>query len=217
MLPVDKAKLAPPIDSAETVGRVLEEIRQIGEETNRPGLYGLFATLVYTGLRRGEACGLRWSDVDFDRRLITVRRSYESRTKSGKDRLVPVSAELVPILKQHKLADPWKGELVFPDDTGEIMSPDARLRSVLWSACDRCKIRRIRVHDLRHVFASYFVMGGGDIFTLQRILGHSTPQITSDTYAHLSPAHLAGAADKVSFPTPTTTARLLPMPISTSG
>jgi integrase len=95
-------------------------------------LYGLFATLSYTGLRRGEAMGLRWSEVDLDRRLITVRRSYEGRTKSGKDRL------------------------------------------------------------------------------MQRILGHSTPQITSDTYAHLSPAHLAGAADRVSFPIPAAPAKVIP-------
>jgi len=209
MLAVDHTKLAPPIGTAEEVGHVLEEIRRIGEEMHRPVLYGLFATLVYTGLRRGEACGLRWSDVDLERRLITVRRSYEGRTKSGKDRLVPISAELVPILIQHKLADPWKGELVFPNDEGEILSPDTRLRSVMWEACDRCKIPRIRVHDLRHVFSSYFVMGGGDIFTLERILGHSTPQITSDTYAHLSPAHLAGAADRVSFPTPAAPARVI--------
>jgi integrase len=61
---------------------------------------------------------------------------------------------------------------------------------------------RIRVHDLRHAFASFFVMGGGDVFTLQRILGHSSPQLVSDTYAHLSPAHLAGEADRISFPVP---------------
>jgi site-specific recombinase XerD len=92
--------------------------------------------------------------------------------------------------------------LAFAVDDGGVMSPDLGIRSVMWSARERCSIRRIRVHDLRDVFASYFVMHGGDIFTLQRILGHSTPQITSDTYAHLSPAHLAGAADRVSFPSP---------------
>ena len=114
MLAVDKTKLAPPVESAETVGRLLDEIRQIGEETNRPSVYGLFATLVYTGLRRGEACGLRWSDVDFDRRLITVRRSYEGRTKSGKDRMVPISAELVPILQQQSWPTPGRASWSSP-------------------------------------------------------------------------------------------------------
>jgi integrase len=210
MLSVDKPKREPPIRSAEDVGRVLDAIRQIGEETHRPVLYGLFATLTYTGLRRGEAMGLRWCDVDLERRLITVRRSYEGRTKSGKDRMVPISAELVPILTQHRLADPWKGNLVFPNESGgACYSKNSRPGEVLELALKRCGLPRIRVHDLRHVFASYFVMRGGDIFTLQRILGHSTPQITSDTYAHLSPAHLAGAADRVSFPAPAEPAKVI--------
>ncbi len=203
LLPLERTKMAPPIGRAEDVGRVLEAIRRIGEESHRPVLYGLFATLVYTGLRRGEAMGLRWSDVDLDRRLITVRRSYEGRTKSGKQRLVPIPAELVPILKQHRQADPWQGELVFPNENGgACFSKHSKPGKVLELALKRCGLPRIRVHDLRHVFASFFVMNGGDIFTLQRILGHSTPQITSDTYAHLAPDHLAGQGDRVSFPTP---------------
>jgi integrase len=58
MLAVANPKLEPPIGTAKDVWSVLEEIRMIGEKTHRPGLYGLFATLAYTGLRRGEACGL---------------------------------------------------------------------------------------------------------------------------------------------------------------
>ena len=53
--------------------------------------------------------------------------------------------------------------------------------------------------------------------TINLTMGHSTPQITSDTYAHLSPAHLAGAADRVSFPTPAEPARVLPFQASGMG
>lgn len=91
---------------------------------------------------------------------------------------------------------------MFPNSAGQMLSPNVRLRDYLDEACRRCNLPRIRVHDLRHVFASYFIMGGGSIGVLQKILGHSTPQITMQTYAHLSPEFLAGAADFVSFPVP---------------
>ena len=210
MLPLETAKLAPPIEDAADVGRLLGAIREIGEESTRPGLFPLFALLAYTGARRGEALGLRWSDVDLDRRMITVRRSYEGTTKSSKHRTVPLPAPLAAILKEYRLADPWKGELCFPNDSGEMFSRNAKLEALLQLALKRTKLPRIRVHDLRHVFASHFVMGGGDIFTLQRILGHSTPQLTSDTYAHLSPRHLAGEADRVSYLEPAKPAKVLP-------
>ncbi len=81
-----------------------------------------------------------------------------------------------------------------------MFSPNAKLEALFRRALERAKLPRIRVHDLRRVFASHFVMGGSDIFTLQRILGHSTPQLTSDTYAHPSPRHLAGEADHAAYP-----------------
>jgi integrase len=75
MLTVERGKLAPPIEKAADVGRLLAAVADIELETGRPGLHALFATLAYTGCRRGEALGLRWADVDLDRRVLTVRRS----------------------------------------------------------------------------------------------------------------------------------------------
>ncbi len=211
MLPVEKSKLTPPIEKAQDVGRMLAAIADIERETNRPGLHALFALLVYTGVRRGEALGLRWADVDLDRRLLTIRRSYEGQTKSGKHRTVPIAPTLVAILKARRQADPWKVETVFPTEAGVMYSRESKLlQDVLEKALLRIGHPRIRVHDLRHTFASHFVMTGGDIFTLQRILGHSTPVITSDTYAHLSPDHMASAADRIAFPAPSPLADVIP-------
>jgi integrase len=210
MLAVEKPRLAPPIESAEDVGRLLAAIRDIGAEERLPVLHPLFAVLVYTGLRRGEAVGLRWSDVDLDRRIVSVRRSYSGQTKSSKHRIVPIPTELATILDAYRKADPWKRDLCFPNTSGEMISRNTKLEELFRSALGRVGLPRMRVHDLRHVFASHFVMGGGDIFTLQRILGHSTPQLTSDTYAHLSPKHLAGEADRVAYPAPAEPAKVLP-------
>jgi len=197
MLAVERGKLAPPIEKAADVGRLLAAVAAIELEAGRPGLHALFATLVYTGVRRGEALGLRRGDVDLDRRILTVRRSYAGLTKSGKHRTVPIAPPLAEILRAYRPATP--GDVVFPDAAGKMHSPHAKLEHVLFAALERIGHPRIRVHDLRHVFASHFVMSGGDIFTLQRILGHSSPQLTSDTYAHLSSGHMATAADRVSF------------------
>lgn len=218
MLPLEKSKLAPPMEKAADVGRLLAAVQDIERETKRPGLHALFATLVYTGVRRGEALGLRWIDVDLSRRIISVRRSYAGLTKSSKHRSVPIAPPLAAILKVHQTANPWRGELVFPADGGEMFSPESKvLQDVLQTALARIGHARIRVHDLRHTFASTFVMSGGDIFQLQKILGHSTPVITADTYAHLSTEHIASAADRVSFPDPGEPGDVLPFSAVKSG
>jgi integrase len=91
--------------------------------------------------------------------------------------------------------------------------PERTLRAGL----DRVGPQRIRVHDLRHALASFFMMAGGNLFDLQKILGHSTPQLVSDTYAHLSPAHLANQADRISFSVPGPVADVLPLRIGPGG
>ena len=205
MLPVEKPKLAPPVEKPEDVGRLLAEIRNIGEETHRPGMHPLFAFLAYSGARKGEALGLRWTDVDFKGQLVTIRHSYNGTTKSGRHRTVPIPPEMVQILKEHKLADPWNGGpqlLVFPNDSGEMWSKNARLSEVLWLACDRCNLPRIRVHDLRHTYAAFYLMSGGNLYDLQKNLGHHSVAFTAEVYGHLSADHRIREAARVSYPAP---------------
>lgn len=214
MVPVMRTKLEPPIGSVEDVGRLLAALDNLGRETHRPWLAPFFSLLAYSGLRFGEAIALRWTDVDLDRRLVTVRRSWGGPTKGGKQRLVPIAEALVPILAAHRLSDPWRGDLVFTSPDGGMFTHGSvtSWRAALLAACARAGLKPIRIHDLRHCFASFFMMTGGDIFTLQRVLGHSTPTLTSETYSHLAPGFLAGTADRVRYPTPAAPAAVLAFP-----
>jgi integrase len=147
----------------------------------------MYATAVYTGLRAGELAGLRWDCVSFEQRLITVQFSFEGPTKSEDVRYVPILDPLLPVLKQWRLRCP--GQLVFPNQWGSMQCESARIfQEIFHRVLDAAKFpvrevhgktrRYIVFHDLRHTFASHWVMGGGDIFKLQKILGHKSMVMT---------------------------------------
>lgn len=191
MLPEPRPKRAPPLASNQEAARLILALRH-----GVPEWWTLFAFLLLTGARRGEAAGLRWADVDLARRLVTIRRSYEAPPKSGRERTVPLSAQLVKILAEHRARDPWGGALVFPDPaTGKMLAPNLKLRALLDTACDAAGVPRMRVHDLRHAQASLWLMAGGSLMDVQRNLGHSTPVITSEMYAHIADDHRIAEAD----------------------
>ncbi len=159
------------------------------------GVHALYATAVYTGMRAGELAGLRWSDVDLDRRLITVQRSYEGPTKAGRIRHAPILDALLPTLRAWRLLCP--GNIVFPNEAGEMQHPSARvfqevfqrvMRAAKFDDVDRRGKKRppLTFHGLRHTFASHWMMRGGDIFKLQRICGWQSFSMVQ-RYAHLSP------------------------------
>lgn len=99
----------------------------------------LFATAIYTGMRKGELLGLRKVDVDLDARLIRVRRSHDrDTTKSGKEGVIPIASELIPFLESAIRASP--SQYVFPSHAGGRMRADAALEVKLRRAMARAGI-----------------------------------------------------------------------------
>ena len=158
-------------------------------------VFALYATAVYTGMRAGELAGLRRECVDLDRRQILVKRSFDGPTKNGETRVVPILSPLLPVLRQ------WSGyrcgELVFPNRAGRMHQPSARVfQEVLHRVLEAAGFSRVRVgkrmrpyitfHGLRHTFASHWMMGGGELFKLQRIGGWKSTAMVQ-RYAHLAP------------------------------
>lgn len=167
--------------------RFLRAARDEGDD-----VFALYATGVFTGMRAGELAGLRWADVNWNERLITVQRSFRGPTKAGDVRHVPILDALLPVLRSWRLRSP--AALVFTNRDGRMLQPSSRVfQEVLHRVLARASLKGqdgahyLRFHDLRHTFASHWMMGGGDMFKLQKVLGHKCVQMTM-RYAHLAPA-----------------------------
>lgn len=177
--------------TADEIQRFLQAAKDESDKA-----FFLYATAIYSGLRQGELAGLLWNNVDLEKRLITVERSYDAPTKSGKVRYVPILDVLLPLLKEWRAKA--QSQYVFPNEFNGMLKPNVRLfQETLVRVLRRAgfpervgKAGSVRgylvFHDLRHVFASQWVICGGDIFKLQNILGHQSVQMTM-RYAHLSP------------------------------
>jgi integrase len=142
-----------------------------------------------TGMRRGELFNLKWNDVNFVGRILTV---VGATAKSGKTRHIPLNDEALMVL-QKWYEQRKKPELVFPSPVGGRMDNI----STSWEKLIRdAKIHNFRFHDLRHDFASKLVMAGVDLNTVRELLGHSDIKMTL-RYAHLAPEKLAAAVAKI--------------------
>jgi integrase len=142
-----------------------------------------------TGMRRGELFNLKWTDINFVGRILTVTGAT---AKSGKTRHIPLNDEAFAVL-QKWYEQRKKSELVFPSHDGDRMDNI----STSWARLMKdAKIENFRFHDCRHDFASKLVMAGVDLNTVRELLGHSDIKMTL-RYAHLAPAKLAAAVAKL--------------------
>lgn len=168
-------KLAENELSFLTLEQVAELLKTIREKSDNPHVLLITKISLATGCRWGEAEGLH-------RRHVRDGKITFSDTKSKKNRTVPISPELEQEIENH--GEEPASEKLF---TGSITSFRRALERTSITLPDGQA-----AHVLRHTFASHFVMGGGDIVTLQRILGHSSIVMTM-RYAHLCPNHLSEA------------------------
>lgn len=181
----------------EDVMRLLAHAR-----VNEPDLHPMIATALHTGLRKGELFGLTWNQVDLEARRLDVVRSCRKAPKGGHPRHLRLPATLVPILTEwRRRCPPTQEGLVFPMVRRGVVnmghSRDMQNLSEVLAAAG-CPAMQRPWHALRHTFASHYVMAGGNILALQKILGHSDIKMTL-IYAHLAPDYLGEEMDRVRF------------------
>ena len=161
-------------------------------EAEKDAMYRTLCKLaIMTGLRQGELFGLNWIDVDWFNNQIHVQRTfnngawYKPKTSTSKRR-VDLGPLMVADLKKWRLACPKSDlDLVFPNEAGNPLNHGNMLNRHFYPALKAAGIPRIRFHDLRHTYASLMIEQGESIKYIQSQLGHATPTITLNVYAHL--------------------------------
>jgi integrase len=179
-------------------------------------LYGLWALLASTGLRRGEALGLAWDNVDLEAGRLAVRRAlvcvgYQvqfSEPKTSKSRRsVALDPGTVEALRAHRraqvaergaLGPAWEDHgLVFAREDGAALHPDRVSKLFETHIAAVAGLPRIRLHDLRHSHATMCLAAGINPKVVSERLGHATVSMTLDTYSHAIPAMQEDAATRV--------------------
>jgi len=221
------ASLSRPPRAPRREGRSLspQQVAKLVGAMSEDRLAGLYLTMLGTGLRRGEALGLKWSDLDLDRAVLTVRNQLrrepghidpedgkrsgatlvlvEPKTASSK-RVVPLSNWVVETLKAHQarqaeehlaIGAAWK-------DSGFVFTTtigtplDPRNASRAFSElAEKAGLGAWHIHELRHSAASTSLAQGVPVEVVSAFLGHSSIRMTVDIYGHIGDAQLRTAAD----------------------
>ena len=154
-------------------------------------------------MRRGELLGLCWDKVDLVERRVEIARirdnhEHKETTKTGVIRYLPLNDVAVKILSN--LAKQKRHEtFVFTDKKGQPPGASCLSGHHFRTAIKKAGVPKIRFHDLRATYASNFVMAGGDVFALSKLLGHSSVEMTAKRYAALHPRFMKEVAQTVQF------------------
>jgi integrase len=207
---------APTVSRIEFATWTAEDLKEFFAAIRDDRLYASFVLLATTGMRRGELLGLRWRDVDVDAgqlavvqtRSVVGWRTVVAPPKTQRSRrTIYLDAHTVAILREHRqrqraeqlaAGEDWDSthDLVFRDELGGPIHPEWYSRE-FELFIRHAGVPRIRLHDLRHTFATLALKTGVHPKVVSERLGHATVSITLDLYSHVTPAIARDAADVV--------------------
>lgn len=172
--------------SIEEKNRLLE----VCQSSPNTHLYPIVSLALLTGMRFGEIVNLKWEDIDYKGRTITLEK-----TKNGERRVLPLTPAVEKIFSLCRQTDIATG-LVFKPTSPTNRSGLVDIRNTFVKALKQAGIPDFRFHDLRHAAASYLAMNGATQGELMAILGHKTPTMTR-RYAHYSQKHVATLMERM--------------------
>jgi integrase len=192
-----------------TAAQTAELLRQVRGHR----LYALFHLIALRGLRRGEAAGLRWSDLDLGAGTLTVTGQLQQlggrmaagppKSDAGR-RVIALDKTTIAALREHRLRQQaersaagarWtQTGYVFTTKTGKPVGPD-RMTRLFGKLVASSGLPPVTLHGLRHGAATLALAAGSDLKVVQDQLGHSTVVLTADTYTSVLPETARAAAE----------------------
>jgi integrase len=186
------------------------EVKAILKQAEPHRLYALFVVLFFLGVRQGEAFALRWDDVDWERQTLRIDRQAANnggkivvkapKTKNGR-RTLDLPDEVLDALRLRQaraLKDGQAGNpLIFPAREGGYLHRSTLAHRHWKKILLECGIDPRGLHHARHTFATHALTEGCPLHIVSKILGHSSPTVTLETYAHLIDTAQRGTVEKV--------------------
>ena len=182
-----------------------EEMKRLLIQAKQDDCFELLLLDITTGLRRGELLGLKWEDINFDTNELRVQReavlikgklAITALKSKASYRTLLLPSNIAGMLQNYKKR--IDSEWVFPSPIKENMPRDpSAVRKKLANVLERANCKHIRFHALRHTFATMALQYGLDIKTLSSTIGHSSVELTIDTYSHVTDNMRYAAADKI--------------------
>jgi len=196
-----KIRVAEAVQEVLTVAEV--DIFLRGAKLAHHRFYPVWATALMTGMRSGELYALKWTDIDFDGRTISVSRAWNSKcgftpTKTRRSRIVPISDDFISFLRERKLKEGAESEFVLPRLKEWEDGEQAR---VTREFCVGLGITSVKFHDLRATFITSLLARGESLARVMSIVGHSELK-TTNGYLRKAGVDVQGGTDKLGYKLP---------------